>query len=807
MSNDEACSSTYCFGPYELQAGRRELLHHGQPVAMEPKVFDLLVVLVRHHTRVVSKDELLATVWPGTFVSETALTRCVMKARKALGDDSQRQHSIKTLHGRGYRFVGSMVDRPTPGDAHAAAPAHTLAMVASPSSRGPLWLGAIASMVLGAAMLWGVLRLLPAQVPTALPSMPSIAVLPVYNDSGDGELDWSTYGLMDVLASQLQSSGGLQVASSRDVIRVVGRDELGAPDGVQDTLTERLRTRLGVTHVLAAALEQPGQLYRLHARLYVHGQRGREFELMGGDPMSLIAQLRRSVMAQLVGPEGPREAARIVSEDGLVNENYARGRDQMLRGRLDEALELLQSAATREPGNFWVRHALANTILNMGDAQRAAQLLTRLMDEAQAKGDLLQQAQAAFTLGTTHLRLDDMRQARSKYEEALAIYETLDLPYEQARTLTNLAIAVGEHHDYDRERGLLERAARAFEAAGLEQTPGRLLGGLGNNALDRGNLEDAETYFRKALEAFLQEGQQNVAGISYFSLSRVAQYRGDFPAALTLAEQALRIANDIGPAWARPTALRRKAEVLVLAGEFNAAEAAYAEALELSTHLGAASEQAATLSDLAELARQRGHHEEATMRLAQSQALAEQIQDPIGLLTLRNYRGRLALARGRTEEAIVAAEQALAEAQTIPPFAILAAHQLKGRALLAQGDLAGAEASLASAYRLATQRADRVERAQLAAELGSVQLRANDRAAALTSLSLAREAVPTLFRVLVLDAELAAAEGEQARALGLMDQAKAKAKARWTAGHEAQRISWLATQAASVHVGEIRDQD
>ena len=77
-------------------------------VAVEPQVFDLLVHLVRHRDRVVSKDDLLATIWQGRIVSESALFNRINAARSAIGDTGEQQRLIKTLPRKGLRFVGEV---------------------------------------------------------------------------------------------------------------------------------------------------------------------------------------------------------------------------------------------------------------------------------------------------------------------------------------------------------------------------------------------------------------------------------------------------------------------------------------------------------------------------------------------------------------------------------------------------------------------------------------------------------------------------------------------------------------------------
>ena len=96
------------FESYELNTARRELTNSGVLVEIEPRVFDVLLYSINNHDRVVNKDELQDAIWPGMIDTESALTRAVMKARKAIGDNANRQDLIKTLQGHGYRFIAEL---------------------------------------------------------------------------------------------------------------------------------------------------------------------------------------------------------------------------------------------------------------------------------------------------------------------------------------------------------------------------------------------------------------------------------------------------------------------------------------------------------------------------------------------------------------------------------------------------------------------------------------------------------------------------------------------------------------------------
>jgi DNA-binding winged helix-turn-helix (wHTH) protein len=98
----------YAFDDFELDTQHYELRRVGKPCKVEPKAFDLLVYLVQHRDRAVTRDELCKHVWTGEFISDAVLSHHVMVARKAVGDDGRAQRVIKTVHGRGYRFIAAV---------------------------------------------------------------------------------------------------------------------------------------------------------------------------------------------------------------------------------------------------------------------------------------------------------------------------------------------------------------------------------------------------------------------------------------------------------------------------------------------------------------------------------------------------------------------------------------------------------------------------------------------------------------------------------------------------------------------------
>jgi DNA-binding winged helix-turn-helix (wHTH) protein len=107
----------YLFEEYVLDTDRRELRRNGHLVPLEPKVFDLLSYVIRNRERVVSKDDMIATVWNGRILSESTLTTCVNGVRCAIGDSGDEQRLIKTFHRKGIRFVGKVREEEAPPQA------------------------------------------------------------------------------------------------------------------------------------------------------------------------------------------------------------------------------------------------------------------------------------------------------------------------------------------------------------------------------------------------------------------------------------------------------------------------------------------------------------------------------------------------------------------------------------------------------------------------------------------------------------------------------------------------------------------
>ncbi len=213
----------YRVAEFEIDTARYRISVGGEPLPVEPKVFDLLVYLIRHRERVLSRDELFREVWDGREVSDATLGNHVKSARRLLGDDGERQQLIQTVRGRGYQFVAPVEElpEPTPTSAPAPpAPTPSTPDAAAPRRRWALGLSALllAALALLAAR-WG---LAPGRSAGTEP--PYVLVLPL-DVPGDAPADWGPQADQATreLIRNLRKISGLRVVPAPSAFTFKGR--------------------------------------------------------------------------------------------------------------------------------------------------------------------------------------------------------------------------------------------------------------------------------------------------------------------------------------------------------------------------------------------------------------------------------------------------------------------------------------------------------------------------------------------------------------------------------------------------------
>ncbi|HZM46587.1 MAG TPA: tetratricopeptide repeat protein [Burkholderiales bacterium] len=280
------------FGDFDLDTDRRELKRHGELIPLEPQVFDLLVHLVANRDRVVSKDDLIASVWGGRIVSESTLTSRINSLRRAVGDSGERQQLVRTIARKGVRFVGEVREQrpPDPGNATAL----------------------------------------------ALPDRPSIAVLPFTDMSGGSEPDYFGDGMTEEIITALSRVRWFFVIARHSTFayRNKGMD------------AKQIARELGVRYVLAGSVRRADDRIRVSAQL-VEGASGNNVWARSYDrALSDIFVVQDEMTQTLVGAIEPelgraeRERARVKARDNLDAWSiYQRGMFHLYRCTREDLLE------------------------------------------------------------------------------------------------------------------------------------------------------------------------------------------------------------------------------------------------------------------------------------------------------------------------------------------------------------------------------------------------------------------------------------------------------------------------------------
>jgi TolB-like protein/cytochrome c-type biogenesis protein CcmH/NrfG len=236
----------FLFENYALDTDRRELSRGTIAVPVEPEVFDLLAYLIKNRDRVASKNDLVAAVWGGRVVSDSALTTRINEARCAIGDSGAEQRLIKTFARKGLRFVGAVCEE-----------------------------GKLETPEL------------------SLPDKPSIAVLPFSNMSGNPEEDYFADGMAEEIITALSRCAWLFVIARNSSFTYKGRS----------VDVRQVGHELGVRYVLEGSVRRAnnrlrcsGQLIDCSSGAYIWADR---FEGATSDVFDLQDQFTASVVAAI----------------------------------------------------------------------------------------------------------------------------------------------------------------------------------------------------------------------------------------------------------------------------------------------------------------------------------------------------------------------------------------------------------------------------------------------------------------------------------------------------------------------------
>ncbi len=371
---EEFTAATFRFDAFEFDGQRRTLRRSGADVELRPLAFDALGFLVRHAGRVVTKDELIAAVWPGLVVTDDSIARCISDIRRALGDVDQK--IIKTVPRRGYTLaVAATTDglgsaQPEPAE---LAVAHTDRAPVAPATktdpgRPPVRVFMANGLVIGAvvaalsvSLIW---VLWPAQqrarVAAVRPAL-SIVVLPLASEGGDPAQDRLAAALTDEITVDLS-----RIPETFVIARATADSYRG-----RSVDARQVGRELGVRYVLDGGLVRLGDAVRLTLQL-VDSESGRALwaDRIDGELPDLPALYRRvtgtvarslDLTLQEVETASARARPGADLQDLLLQARWLLQFSRMTPDSLQQARRLLERVSARDPGSALAFALLAQT--------------------------------------------------------------------------------------------------------------------------------------------------------------------------------------------------------------------------------------------------------------------------------------------------------------------------------------------------------------------------------------------------------------------------------------------------------------
>ena len=363
----------WTFGRFRVEPSEGRLLRDGVPLALTPKAFELLVVLLSRHGRLVTRDELFSTLWPETFVADGNLAGTVWAIRKALG---KRDRWIETVPKRGYRFVGAVNETPH----------------------------------------------VPDRERQTGRRIESIGVLPLVNLSGDAEQDYFVDGMTDAVIAELAQIAALKVMSRTTMMRF---------KGTRMAVTQ-IAQELNVDGLVEGSVLLVGDRVRITAQL-IHATTdahlwAEQYERPLCDVLALQSDVARAIAAsleiELTSLELVRRARPRVHP--AAYEAYLRGRHHWARVTDDgflRARDYLTRAVALEPTFALAHAALADVYIALAAfgsiaAQEGFSLAENAAQHALELDPALGAAHRA--LGLVRMSSWDWPGAEASFERALA---------------------------------------------------------------------------------------------------------------------------------------------------------------------------------------------------------------------------------------------------------------------------------------------------------------------------------------------------------------------------------------------------
>ena len=368
----------FVFDDYALDIDRRELRRGGVPIAVQPQVFDLITFLVANRDKVVSRNDLLEAVWHNRIVSESTLATRINAARRALGDSGGTQRLVRTVRGRGFRFVGEVIEPPTHRDRRPAPDGPSIAVLPLANLSADPTLDSCAAAIT-------------ENLTAALSNVPTLSVIA---GNATNALEWSrfdahaaagSFGVRYLLTGNIQGSARCLRVTANLVDGAAGKcvwsgrydypfDDIFTR---QDDIVRRVLMEICAKLTSGEHANISGRgTHNLDAWL-LHGQAFEEWY-----KFECVANLRARSLYRRAHDADPNWSGPLAGLSATYREAAIRGWGGSPESNLEAALEFAKKAVALGPDDATAHVHLANIRVQLGQIEEAVVIFEKAIELA-----------------------------------------------------------------------------------------------------------------------------------------------------------------------------------------------------------------------------------------------------------------------------------------------------------------------------------------------------------------------------------------------------------------------------------------
>jgi len=507
----------YKFNNFEVNQELREVFYLGEAQVVQPKVFDLLVFLIQNRNRAVSKNEIQDVVWANLEISETAMTRAIMKARKVLSVDEKKQPFIKTIHGHGYRFMPEVQEIEHNPNVSGTSKSTT----SSPKNKSLL--GILAFAVMCSLIVIGVIY----SNQDKFTSDSRIAILPFIDKTNNQDYNWTSKGLMGLSTEIIKAQNNVKTVSTSQTSKVISTYndlDLSAQE-IND-----LKQSLQASHlVLVELLLQNSGVFNLNYVVYHPKGKQDIITLTGENPTELSQKMSKNIINMISGSSISHKKYRVISDKPFTNELYARGIALRLEGKAKQARDYFKLAMAEDSGLFWPRYQYALTSRMIGLYDDSINELKKLKQElpqlATNDKDLATGIQNA--LGTAYMRKSENKQGLKHYENAYNLAVENDNIDYAVKIATNIAWIYKDQRNFQQSRIWVSKSMQMLKEHNLPPLTNNLYL-LGQLEYRMNHFNKAKSIFEQVFQIYMKENKKRNAAKVLNSLSSLASKTGNW---------------------------------------------------------------------------------------------------------------------------------------------------------------------------------------------------------------------------------------------------------------------------------------